>query len=164
MTQRVPAGQGLSALQRDILEHILTGLSDRVKEGKKGDRIRWQPARFYKTGASRAVVSNSLRRLEERGLIVRRDAEGQRIDKGKQRTTYVSITGTGIALTMHAVFQRSIQASRARAKTLAESFVKLEDIPEEERFEKLKGLFRSSLLELEQALEVLEIANERSIE
>ncbi len=157
MTQRVPAGQGLSALQRNILEHIMTALSDQVRQGKKSDRVRWQPVQIYETGASRAAVSNSLRRLEERGLIVRKDADGQRIGKGKQRTAYVGITNTGLALVMQGARQKGVQAARARVETLDDTFRKLEQIPQGERYEMLKELFLASMSELKLVLRALEI-------
>lgn len=159
MTQRVPAGQGLSALQRNILEHIVTALSDQVTQSKKSDRVRWQPAQIYETGASRAAVSNSLRRLEERGLIVRRDVDGQRISKGKQRTAYVGITNTGFALAMQGTRQKAIQAVHAKVEILDDNFKRLERIPQGERYEVLKELFLESISELSLVLRVLEIEN-----
>ncbi len=110
------ATAGLSELQKNILLSLFGRAVDRhgvqvvttpreekstgVLHPPQRDLVllEWHPAEFTgdNTDATkRSTVSASLKKLETRGLITRRNSDGRLAGKGEQRTQYVAFTPEG---------------------------------------------------------------------
>lgn len=83
------AASKLSKQQRTVLLKV----HEETKQGQNKP-VLWKPAQWFgeQTDSERAALSRALKKLEERGLIVRKSSKQKGVPK---RTAYVELTDTG---------------------------------------------------------------------
>ena len=91
--KRVKSGSArLSQLQKKILLKLLE-----ATKGHRNNPVPWTPAAWFgeQSDSDRAATSRALKRLEERGLVVRTSLEHKRLPK---RTALIELTDLGYRL------------------------------------------------------------------